>query len=393
MFFITTITILDHNVTKFGKINDLSYRELLGEVARPILRRGKINPSKIEGLIIAAGQPELLVDQAHVANLATETLGLSPKYVNRVEMACSSGGAAIRQAYAAIKGGLVDNVLVIGLEKMNEDIKAASRGLCLVPDVQYESYQGQTAYAGFALFAQSHMKKYGTTRENLSQISVKNHSFGEKNPKAHFFKHRMLPVTLEKIEKSPMVAEPLTLLDCSPISDGAAAVLLSRKDKVKTPEVPVDIAASSQRVDKAFGMSSIENLTEWTTLQQAAQEAYSSAGITSNDIDVAETHDCFTIAEIMEYEALGFCDMGKGGQFINDKQSYPGGKLVVNPSGGLKAKGHPIGATGVAQIVSITEQLQGTAKGIQTPDPTYGLTQNLSGYATNHIVHILKRAD
>ena len=389
----TDVTIVDSNVTKFGKIDNLSYRELLGEAARPILQGSKIPAQNIEGLIIAAGQPELLVDQAHVANLATETLGLSPKYVNRTEMACSSGGAAIRQAFAIIKSGLVDNVLVIGLEKMNENLKAASHGLCLVPDVLYESNIGQTAYAGFALFANAHMTKYGTTRDNLSQISVKNHAFGEKNPKAHFYKHRMLPVTEEKVKNSPLVADPLTLLDCSPISDGAAAVLLSRKDKVKQAEVPVDIVASSQRTENAFGMSAIKNFTEFTTLEKAAQDAYKMADILPSAVNVAETHDCFTIAEIMEYEALKFCDIGKGGNFIEEKQSYPGGKVVVNPSGGLKAKGHPIGATGVAQIVSITEQLQGTAIGIEAPDPIYGLTQNLSGYAPNHIVHILKRSD
>ena len=389
----TDVTVVDQNVTRFGKIDDLSYRELLGEAARPILQRAEIPAQNIDGLIIAAGQPELLVDQAHVANLATETLGIAPKYVNRVEMACSSGGAAIRQAFAVIKSGLVNNVLVVGLEKMNENLKAASHGLCLVPDVLYESNVGQTAYAGFALFAHAHMEKYGTTRENLSQISVKNHAFGEKNPKAHFYRHRMLPVTEDKVVNSPMVADPLTLLDCSPISDGAAAVLLSRKDKVAKAEVPVDIVASAQRTDKAFGMSAIESYTEFTTLQKAAQEAYIMADISPSAINVAETHDCFTIAEIMEYEALKFCELGKGGKFIEEKQSYPGGKVVVNPSGGLKAKGHPIGATGVAQIVSIAEQLKGIATGIQAPDSVYGLTQNLSGYATNHIVHILKRSD
>ncbi|MHA2366190.1 MAG: thiolase C-terminal domain-containing protein [Candidatus Hodarchaeales archaeon] len=385
------ITVLDHNVTKFGKRDDVSYRELLGEAALPILQR----ESNIEGLIIAAGQPELLVDQAHVANLATEVLGLSPTYINRVEMACSSGGAGIRQAFGAIKSGLVDNVLVIGLEKMNENIKAASRGLCLVPDVTFESFQGMTAYSGFALFAKSHMETYGTTREQLAEVSIKNHSFGEKNPKAHFYRHRMLPVTMEKVKNSPIVADPLTLLDCSPISDGAAAILLSRKDKAKNlPEVPVDIIGTSQRTAPEFGMASIENLKSWVTLKKAAQAAYSMADVQPSDIKVAETHDCFTIAEIMEYEALGFCPEGQGGQFIENRQSYPDGQVCVNPSGGLKAKGHPIGATGVAQAVSITEQLQGTAEGIQTPgDPQLGLTHNLSGYATNHIVHIFKRAD
>lgn len=393
MLLISKVTVVDQNVTKFGKISSQSYREMLAEAAQPILQNALIKASNIQALIIASGQPEVLVDQGHVANLATETLGLSPKYVNRVEMACSSGGTAIRQAYAVIKSGLVDNVLVIGIEKMNDNLQAASRALCLVPDVPYESYQGQTAYAGFALFARSHMEKFGTTRDQLSAVSVKNHAFGEKNPKAHFFKHRMLPVTPEKVVSSPMVAEPLTLLDCSPISDGAAAVLLSNSDKISKPEVPVEIVASAQRTANAFGMSSIMDFTQFATLKKAAQDAYKMAHIEPSDVQVAETHDCFTIAEIMEYEALGFCGIGQGGSFVADGQSNQGGKVVVNPSGGLKAKGHPVGATGVAQIVSIAEQLQGKAEGIQTPDPSIGLTQNLSGYATNHVVHILRRVD
>ncbi|MHA1991608.1 MAG: thiolase C-terminal domain-containing protein, partial [Candidatus Hodarchaeales archaeon] len=342
--------------------------------------------------IISAGQPELFVNQAHVANLATETLGLSPKYVNRVEMACSSGGAGVRQAFGILKAGLVDNILVIGLEKMTENLNMATKGLCLVPDTVFESSQGMTAYSGFALFAQAHMKKYGTTREQMAEISVKNHSFGEKNPKAHFYKHRMLPVTKEKVLSSPMLSYPLSRLDASPISDGAAAVLLSRDDKTKIkPEVKVDIVSSAQRVASAFGTTAINDFTKFAPLIQASQEAYSSAKISAKDIDVAETHDCFTIAELLEYEGLGFCKPGEGGKFIEEGLAYPDGEVCVNPSGGLKAKGHPIGATGVAQIVSITEQLKGIASGIQTDNPTLGLTHNLSGFGTNHIVHVLRR--
>jgi acetyl-CoA C-acetyltransferase len=387
-----SISVIDQNVTKFGVRKDVSYRELLEEAVYPILHRGMIDPSQIEGLIISAGQPELFVNQAHVANLATETLGLSPKYVNRVEMACSSGGAGVRQAFGIIKSGLVDNILVIGLEKMTENLSMATKGLCLVPDTVFESSQGMTAYSGFALFAQAHMEKYGTTREQMAEISVKNHSFGEKNPKAHFFNHRMLPVTKEKVLSSPMLSYPLSRLDASPISDGAAAVLLSRDDKTKIkPEIKVDIISSAQRVSSAFGTTAINDFTKFAPLIQASQEAYSSAKINAKDIDVAETHDCFTIAEILEYEGLGFCKPGEGGKFIEEGLSYHGGEVCVNPSGGLKAKGHPIGATGVAQIVSITEQLKGIASGIQTDSPQLGLTQNLSGFGTNHIVHVLRR--
>jgi len=156
-------------------------------------------------------------------------------------------------------------------------------------------------------------------------------------------------------------------------------------------EIKVNIIASTQNVAAAFGTTSISDFTKFTPLIKASREAYSSVNISPGDIDVAETHDCFTIAEILEYEGLGFCKEGEGGKFIQEKQSYPGGEVCVNPSGGLKAKGHPIGATGVAQIVSVTEQLKNIATGIQTEDPTLGLTQNLSGFGTNHIVHILKR--
>lgn len=386
------ISVVDQNVTKFGVRNDVSYRELLEEAVYPIFNRRLINPSEIEGLIVSAGQPELFVNQAHVANLATEVLGLTPKYVNRIEMACSSGGAGVRQAIGAIKGGLIDNALVVGIEKMTENITKATKGLCLVPDTVFESSQGMTAYSGFALFAQAHMKKYGTSKEQLAEVSVKSHSFAEKNPKAHFFKHRMLPVTIEKVLSSPMLAHPLSRLDASPISDGAAAVLLSREDKLKAkPEIKVNIVSSAQRVTSAFGTTAINDFTEFTPLIQATKEAYSTAEIKPKDIDVAETHDCFTIAEILEYEALGFCEKGQGGKFIEAHLSYPDGEVCVNPSGGLKAKGHPIGATGVAQIVSISEQIKGTAEGIQVDNPEIGLTHNLSGFGTNHIVHILKR--
>lgn len=388
------ISVVDTNVTKFGKRNDVSYRELLAEAALPILQRGIIPPKKIEGLIISAGQPELLVNQAHVANMATEVLGLNPKYVSRTEMACSSGGVATRQGIALLQSGLLDNVLIVGLEKMNENVKMATKGLCMVPDVLYESSQGQTAYSGFALFARAHMQKYGTTREQLAEVSVKNHLFAEQNPKAHFHKAKFLPVTIEKVVNAPILAEPLTRLDASPISDGAAAILLSRPEKLQNkPEIPVSIIASAQRTAPSFSMSSVDDLTSFYVLKQVAQEAYAMAGIKPSDVRVAETHDCFTIAEIMEYEALGFCKEGEGGTFIEEKQSYPDGNVCVNPSGGLKAKGHPIGATGVAQIVSITEQLRGMAEGVQVDHAEIGLTQNLSGFATNHVVHILKRMD
>lgn len=384
------IAIVGAGVTRFGKRQDVSYRELMAEaVAEAIAStNGEIRPNDINGLYVAAGQPELLVDQAHVANLAAQTLGLEPDIVSRVEMACASGSAAMRNAWAAIKSGLADTVVVVGLEKMTQNPAAASRGLCLVPDVENEAIHGITAYSGFALAATEHMKIYGTTKEQMSMVAVKNHSNAAKNKKAQFYS--MGEITLEKAMNSKMVSEPFNLFDCSPISDGGSAVILTKAENAsKYTDQPVYILGSGQSIEPSIGVSNIQSITEWKALKKAAKTAYEMSGRTPGDIDVAETHDCFTIAEIIEYEDLGFTEKGKGGKFIEDGESSLSGSLPVNPSGGLKGKGHPIGATGLAQITEITNQLRGNSGKRQIADAEVGLTHNLSGFATHHIVHIL----
>ncbi|MHA2168860.1 MAG: thiolase domain-containing protein [Candidatus Kariarchaeaceae archaeon] len=384
------VAIVGAGVTKFGKRNDTSYRELMAEAIVEAIAstNGEISPTDIEGLFVSAGQPELLVDQAHVGNLATQVSGISPKIVSRVEMACASGSAALRNAWAAIQSGLADTVLCVGLEKMTLNPRAASRGLCIVPDVEQESIHGITAYAGFALSAREHMGKYGTTRDQLSMIAVKNHYNGARNPKAQFYE--MGEITMEKVANSKIVSEPFTLFDCSPISDGASAVIVTKGELAsKYTDQPVYILGSGQNSEPSIGVSNMESITEWKALKRAAKDAYEMSGTKPGDIDVAETHDCFTIAEIIEYEDLGFTKKGKGGKFIEDGESRLDGSLPVNPSGGLKAKGHPIGATGLAQITEITTQLRGKADKRQVSDAEIGLTHNLSGFATHHVVHIL----
>lgn len=384
------IVIIGAGVTRFGKRDDLSYRELMAEAVVEALKstNGELSPSSIEGLYVAAGQPELLVDQAHVGNLATQVVGIQPNIVSRVEMACASGSAALRNGWAAIKSGLAETVLLIGLEKMTGNMRAASRGLCLVPDVENEAIHGITAYSGFALAAREHMEKYGTTREQLSMVAVKNHSNAAKNPKAQFY--GMGEISLEKAINSKIVSEPFNLFDCSPITDGASAVIITTSENAKKyTDQPIYILGAGQSTEPSLGVSNMASITEWHALKRAAKTAYEMAGKTPNDINIAETHDCFTIAEIIEYEDLGFTEKGKGGQFIEDGESKIGGSLPVNTSGGLKAKGHPIGATGLAQITEITEQLRGQSGARQVKDANVGLTHNLSGFATHHIVHIL----
>ncbi|MHA2251411.1 MAG: thiolase family protein, partial [Candidatus Kariarchaeaceae archaeon] len=334
------VAIVGAGVTNFGKRDDVSYRELMAEAVVEAITttNGEITPNDIEGLYVSAAQPELLVDQANVSNLATQVTGIRPKIASRVELACASGSAAIRNAWAAIKSGLVETVLIVGLEKMTVDMRKASRGLCIVPDVEQEAIHGITAYAGFALAANEHMEKYGTTRDQLSMVAVKNHYNAARNPKAQFYK--MGEITKEKVENSKVVAEPFTLFDCSPISDGASAVILTRGDlAAKYSEQPVYILGSGQSIEPSIGVSNMESITTWNALKIAAKDAYSMAEKKPGDIDVAETHDCFTIAEIIEYEDLGFTEKGKGGKFIEDGESSLDGSLPVNPSGGLKAKG------------------------------------------------------
>ena len=380
------VAIVGCGLTNFGKRDDVSYRELLGDAVRnAFLDSGEVTPQDIEGLYVASAQPESLVDQAHVANLATEYLGLYPKLVSRIEMACSSGGTALRHAMMAIKSGLVDTVLCVGAEKMNENPGIAFRNLCIVPDVTWESAHGMTAPGGFALMAQLHMKKYGTTREQMALVGVKSKKYGALNPNAHFKK----PVTLDDVLNARMIAWPLGLLDCSGISDGAAATILTRADFAnKFTDSPVWILGSSQALEPAMISANMKSLTNWDALRKASDTAYKMAGKTPKDIDVAEVHDCFSISEIIETEELGFCNKGKGGEMVEEGQTEVGGTIPLNTSGGLMSKGHPIGATGVAQAVEIVMQLRGDAGKRQVDGAEVGLTQNLSGFASHHVVHI-----
>ncbi len=373
-------------LTKFGKRDDVSYRELMGDAVRnAFLDSGNITPQDIEGFYLSSAQPELLVDQGHIANLAAESLGLYPKLASRIEMACASGGTAVRQAVMAIKSEMVDTVLVVGCEKMNENLKAAFRNLCIVPDVTWESSHGMTAPGGFALMAQLMMKKYGTTREQMAMVGVKSKKHASMNEYAHYRN----PVSIEQVLNARMIAYPLGLLDCSPISDGAAAIVLTRADNAsKFTDSPVKILGSGQALAPAMISANMKSITTWDPLRKAADTAYQMARLTPKDINVAEVHDCFSISEIIETEELQFCKKGDGGKLVEEGQTEIGGQIPINTSGGLMSKGHPIGATGVAQAVEIALQLRGDAGKRQVNGAEVGLTQNLSGFASHHVVHI-----
>ncbi|MEM2527674.1 MAG: thiolase domain-containing protein, partial [Candidatus Bathyarchaeia archaeon] len=306
----------------------------------------------------------------------------------RVEVACASSGAAIRYGIFAILSGLYDTVMVGGFEKMTHRTTfEATEYLAMASDFPLEQWNGATFPGLFALMATAHMHEYGTTEEQMALVAVKNHHNGALNPKAHLQRE----VTVEQVLGSRVIAKPLKLFDCSLISDGASCAILTRPEIArKYTDTPVYIIGSGHGTD-AIGLYERDSLTSLESIRRAAKEAYEMAALGPEDIDVAEVHDCFTIAEIIAYEDLGFCKPGEGGKFIESGAPTLDGDLPVNTSGGLKAKGHPVGATGVAQLYEIYLQLTGQADRRQVDGCEVGLTQNLGGSGATCIVHIYRR--
>jgi acetyl-CoA C-acetyltransferase len=287
----------------------------------------------------------------------------------KIEGACASGGLAMHNAVNAVASGQYATVLVLGIEKMTdhrpEDVATALMGA----GSQEERAAGATFPGLYAMLARAHMKAYGTTPEDLARVAVKNHRHAMHNPNAQFHTQ----ITVKDVLKSSMIADPLHLLDCSPISDGAAAVIVTSTTQKAVSTNAVRIAASTVATD-TLGLAQRKSLTELAATRRAAKAAYAQAGVTARDIDVVELHDCFTIAEILALQDLGL------------KQSH----AVINPSGGLKGCGHPVGATGVKQIAELTEHLRGTAGDRQVAGARIGLAQNVGGSGGTAVVHILQ---
>jgi acetyl-CoA C-acetyltransferase len=317
-----------------------------------------------------------------------EYLGLNPRPTWLTEVACASGSAAIRTGWLAIRAGAHRIVAVLGCQKMTELSTPEILALMgRVGEVQWESIFGTTFPAYYALFAQRHMHEFGTTREQLLQVAVKNHFYGAQNPCALFRKE----ITLEKARVSEDVATPLQVYDCCANADGAACVILADEERARRASKPVVWLDGMGCATASMSVLRRPNLVGLPSATEAAQQAYRMAGVGPEKIQVADVHDCFTIAEIMAYEDLGFCAKGEGGSFIADRQSYIGGKVAVNVDGGLKAKGHPIGATGVSMTCEIVKQLRGEAGTRQVPGAAVGLTHNVGGIGQYCFVQVLRR--
>ncbi len=381
-------TIVSAGISKFGRREGVYARELFAEAALDAFHRvEKLDPAKDIKAAFIGQMSEAYEHQAHTAPIAASWAGLLPAPAMRVENACASSGSALRCGIMAIMSGLYDIVLVGGVEKMtNQPTPEVTGILATASDYPFEQWNGMTFPGLFALLATAHMHEYGTTEEQMAAVAVKNHKNGALNPMAHMQKE----VSLDEVMKSRVVSWPLKLYDCSLITDGASCVILTKpKLAKKLTKNYVHIIGTGQSQD-TFSLHERESLTTIKAAKIAAQEAYKMADVRAKDINVAELHDCFTIAEIIGYEDLGFCRPGQGGKFIESNATSLKGTIPVNTSGGLKSKGHPVGATGTAQIHELYLQLTGQADRRQVPNAEIGLAHNLGGSGATGVVHILR---
>lgn len=384
------VGVIGAGITDFGEFWQKSYRDLIVEAGTRAIIDAEIEGKDVDAAFVGSMTPGLFIRQEHVGALVADYVGLEGIPAMRVEGACASGSLSIQAAYHSIKSGQYDIVVAAGVEKMT-DVSTATATVALAgaADQEWEAFHGITFPGLYALMARRHMLEYGTTEEQLGMVAVKNHANGALNPHAQYKRS----VTLEQVMKSIPVADPLKLLDCSPITDGAAVIILASEKKAKEIcEDPVWLTSSATATD-TLALHDRKSLCEMAAARKAGEEALNDAGLLVSDIDFAEVHDCFTIAEIMAIESLGFCEKGRGGKFTEDGETALDGSIPVNTSGGLKSKGHPVGATGIAQAYECVQQLRGNAGKRQVKDARHGLTHNAGGSGATCVINVFSRGD
>jgi acetyl-CoA C-acetyltransferase len=385
------VAIVGIGQTSFGEHWEIGLKELATQAGFDAAAEAGISGEDIEFVVIGNMSAGMFEGQEHLAALWADYLGLNPTPAIRVEAACASGGIALTQGYMAVASGFYDLVAVGGIEKMTDiSGRGATTVLSGAMDVEWEAYFGATFPSVYALMARRYIHEYGLSREQLSEVAVKNHYYGSLNPKAHL-RNR---ISIEDVVKSSLVSDPLRLFDCCPISDGAACLLLAPIEEAKRfTDTPVIIESISQ----ASGTLSLFSRRDICTIDatiEASNKAFKVANLTRKDVDLVEVHDCFTIAEILALEDLGFCKKGEGSKLYEEGETYVGGRLPVNIDGGLKASGHPVGATGIKQVIEIVRQLRGEVeKGRQVDGAEIALSHNVGGSGSTVVVTILKRGD
>jgi acetyl-CoA C-acetyltransferase len=381
------VAVVGIGLNDFGELWEKSLRTIWAKSALAALSDAGVD--SVDLITVGCMSPGLFVGQEHLASLLADELGMAGVPAARVESACASGGLALRTGFAEVASGLCDNVLVTGVEKMTDvDGADATYALGTAADQEWEGFHGITFPGLYAMLAQIHMQRYGTTSEQLAAVAVKNHANGLLNPHAQYH----LKVSVEDVLASTMVADPLHLLDCSPVTDGAAAMVLTTVERAKElgGDRPLIRITGSGLATDTITLANRSDLSELGAVRLAAERALGMADKKPEDLHVVEVHDCFTIAEIMATEAIGLFTPGEGAPAVESGVTALGGKVPVNPSGGLKSKGHPVGATGVAQAIEIVTQLRGEAGQRQVEGARVGLAQNMGGSGGSSIVHIME---
>lgn len=384
------VAIIGVGVTRFGELWNKSFRAIGIEAGLKAIADAGLAGDEIDGLFIGNMSAGRFVNQQHIDALIADYSGMASNHVLavRVEAGDASGGVAFRQAVMAVASGMHDTVLVGGAEKMTDlDDASVNSIVDATADAEWEAAMGLTFPSLHAMIARRLIHDGIATREEIASVSVNSHAHGALNPDAQFRK----AITLDTVLKSGPVAEPLGMFDCAPISDGAAAVVLCPLEKAKEfTDSYVKVAAVAQASD-TLALFQREDITTYGATVAAANRAYEAAGITAADIQVAEVHDNYTVGGILAVQDLGFAKRGEAGKtFLEGGYQVGAGKLAVNTSGGLKARGHPIGATGVAQIVEIAQQMRGAADKRQVANPRYGLAQSVGGTGSAVTVSILE---
>src|SRR6188472_2652987 len=382
------VCVLGAGSTRYGKLNE-SIIELALDASREAILSAGISPKDIGAGYISNvfGAAD---KQVHIAPVIMSNLGIPYVPGLTIESACGSGSVMLREAFANVYAGFYDCVLAVGVEKVTHTGTALSTTLfSYCSDFFYEGGNGASFPGLFASIARAYLTKYKATEADLAHVAVKNHENGLLNPKAHIRKR----ITIDDVLNSPVVASPLKVYDCCPFSDGASAVILCSEDFAKKNGNNYVKVIGSGRGGSPAAVQSREDITTIPSTLIAANQAYKMAGVTPKDIDFAEVHDCFTIAEIIDIEDLGFFKKGTGGIAAKEGITRRNGEIPINPSGGLKSKGHPIGATGIGQVVEVFEQFTGKAGDREIRNAEYALTHNFGATGASSAVHIFRRME
>ena len=383
------VAVIGVGCTKFGEKWESSFRDLFVEAGALALEDANLSGEKIDEIFVGNMSAGRFIEQEHIGALIADYAGLANLNIpaTRVEAACASGGLSFKQAYTAVASGLSNIVVAAGVEKMTDvGTEVTTDVLAAAADREWEGIAGITFPGLYAMIATDYMHRYGLTREQLAMVAVKNHANGAKNPNAQFRK----AIDISTVLNSTLVADPLRLFDCSPVTDGASAVILAPMERAREfTDTPVKVLGTGQ-ASSSIALHDRKDISTLDATVAAGERVFKMAKVEHKDIGFVEVHDCFTIAEICAIEDLGFCRKGEAGRLTEEGQTAIGGSIPINPSGGLKACGHPVGATGIKQIYEVVKQLRGEAGGRQI-DADIGMTHNVGGSGATVVCHILGR--